>query len=326
VLDPHGGAHPGDPRPVVLTADRQVRKLSVVDFPTAVAPLGHVRLPKGFNPRSPQARRDLASTLRNLGLDDGARRPRKVHSAAGDDTEIARLRVALRRHPCHTCDDREQHARWAERFDRLSRDNEQLQRRMNTRTNTIARMFDRVCDLLESLGYLDGDAVTASGRMLARIYSESDLVIAEALRSGVWDRLDAADLAAVTSALVFESRRDADPSPRLPPGRVRESLTDLVRLWGSLDQAESDARLDFLREPDLGFAWPAWRWAKGESLDAVLVDAALAPGDFVRWMKQLIDLLDQINDATTADSPINKTARQAVRALRRGVVAYSGVA
>src|SRR6185437_6716065 len=53
------------PRPTVLTADRQVRRLSLVDVPTALEPLARVPVPKSFNPRSPQARRDLASSLRN---------------------------------------------------------------------------------------------------------------------------------------------------------------------------------------------------------------------------------------------------------------------
>ena len=84
--------------------------------------------------------------------------------------------------------------------------------------------------------------------------------------------------------------------------------------------------MDFLRAPDLGFAWVAWRWAKGDPLEAVLVEASQAPGDFVRWMKQLIDLLDQIADAAPDDSPVRVTASRAVSALRRGVVAYSAVA
>jgi len=325
VIDPHGGSA-GDPHPVVLTIERQVRRLSVVDFSTAVEALTRVRLPKGFNPRSPQSRRDLASTLRNLGLDEQHERPRRGRSTAADDVELARLRTAIRRHPCHGCADREEHARWAERHDRLGRDTQQLERRVESRTNTIARMFDRVCVVLDSLGYLDGDTVTPVGRMLARLYSEDDLVIAEALRAGTWDDLDAAELSAVCSALVYEARRDDDPSPRVPPGKVRAALADLQRLWASLRNAERDAHVEFLREPDLGFAWAAWRWARNEPLDQVLLDTGIAPGDFVRWMKQLIDLLDQLEDAAPEGSPVGGTARQAVRTLRRGVVAYSGVA
>ena len=324
VLDPLGGAPVGDPHPVVLTGDRQVKKLSVVDFTSPVEALGKVRLPRNFNARSPQARRDLASSLRNLGLDETAR-PRKQRSAAADDTEIARLRAAIRAHPCHGCAEREDHARWAERYDRLRRDTKQIAHRVDANTHTIARMFDRVCDVLESLGYLHGDDVTDAGRMLARIYSEDDLVIAEALRDGQWDSLNAAELAAVASALVYEARRDDAPPPRLPTGVVRSVLSSLTRLWSTLRDAERDHRLDFLREPDQGFAWAAWRWAQDAPLDQVLDEVDMAPGDFVRWMKQLIDLLDQVADAAPEASPVRATAGQAVKNLRRGVVAYSGL-
>jgi ATP-dependent RNA helicase HelY len=316
VVDPSG--------PVVVTVDRQVKRLNVVDFPSPVEALGHVRVPKGFNTRSPQARRDLVSSLRNLRLDDAGERTRR-RSAAADDTVIADLRRAIRAHPCHGCAEREQHARWAERYDRLRRDTDALTQKADGRTNTIARMFDRVCDLLTSLGYLDGDQVTPAGQVLARVYSEADLVIAESLRAGAWDALGVADLASVISCLVYESRRDDEPTPRLPPGPTRAALDDLTRRWAVLEQAEHDAHLDFLREPDAGFAYAAWRWAKGHPLDAVLVDSALAPGDFVRWMKQLIDLLDQIADAAPETAPVRRMAAQAVRALRHGVVAYTGL-
>jgi len=311
--------------PVVITSDRQVKRLSIVDFPSPVEPLGHLRIPKTFNPRSPQARRDIVSSLRNLRIDDSGARPSKRRSAAADDDVIADLRRAIRAHPCHGCSDREQHARWAERHDRLRRDTDSLAAKAEGRTNTIARMFDRVCDLLTSLGYLDGDDVTPAGQVLARVYSEADLVIAESLRASAWDTLAVADLAAVVSCLVYESRRDDEPTPRLPPGPTRSAFDELTRRWAALEQAEHDARLDFLREPEAGFAYAAWRWAKGHPLDAVLDDAALAPGDFVRWMKQLIDLLDQVADAAPPDAQVRRTAEQAVRALRRGVVAYTGL-
>jgi ATP-dependent RNA helicase HelY len=324
VIDPLGGAPIGDPHPVVLTGDRQVKKLSVVDFPSPVESIGRVRLPRNFNARSPQARRDLASSLRNLGLEETAR-PRRARSAAADDAEIARLRAAIRAHPCHGCPEREDHARWAERYDRLTRDTKQIAQRVDANTHTISRMFDRVCDVLESLGYLHGDEVTPAGRTLARIYSEDDLVIAEALRDGQWDALSPAELAAVASSLVYEARRDDAPPPRLPSGAVRPALTSLVRLWSALRETERDHRLEFLREPDQGFAWAAWRWAQDMPLDTVLDEVDMAPGDFVRWTKQLIDLLDQVSDAAPESSPVRASATQAVKSLRRGVVAYSGL-
>jgi ATP-dependent RNA helicase HelY len=54
----------------------------------------------------------------------------------------------------------------------------------------------------------------------------------------------------------------------------------------------------------------------------VLTDADLTAGDFVRAVRQLLDLLDQVADAA-GDTPLRETARSAAVALRRGVVAYA---
>jgi ATP-dependent RNA helicase HelY len=332
VIDPGLAGGTEDPRPTVLTTERQVVRLSIVDFPIAVAPLDRMRIPRTFNPRSPQSRRDLASTLRNrvatFGPDgdrrDGGRAGRRG-SGAADDSEIIRLRAAIRAHPCHACPDREDHARWAERYLRLRRDTEALQRRVEGRTNTIARTFDRVCTALESLGYLAGDTVTAEGARLARLYTELDLLAAESLRQRLWDGLNAAELTACVSALVYEARLADDVGPpRLPPGQVRDRLAAMVKLWAHLDDLEKENRLDFQREPDLGFAWAAYRWASNTPLDKVLAEAGLPAGDFVRWVRQLIDLLGQIADASAHDA-VRAIADEAVNALRRGVVAYSSV-
>ena len=90
---------------------------------------------------------------------------------------------------------------------------------------------------------------------------------------------------------MFEARRPDDAAaPRLPGGRVKQVLADMVSLWADLDALEREHKLDFLREPDLGFAWAAYRWAEGAALDEVLTETDLAAGDFVRWIKQLLDL------------------------------------
>ena len=332
VLDPGLAAGLEGPRPTVLTSERQVRKLSVVDFPTPVEALQRLRLPKAFNPRNAAQRRDLASTLRNTGLDGSPPRGRRQRSEAADDRELARLRTALRAHPCHGCDEREEHARWAERYWRLHRDTDALHRRVRNRTHTISRTFDRICGLLEELGYLEGDTVTPAGRRLGALYTELDLLTAECLRRGVWDDLPAPDLAACVSALVFESRQPEDAAPpRLPGGRTREALGEMVHVWAAIEEREKDHGVASPREPDLGFAWAAFRWASGHRLDAVLREADMQAGDFVRWTKQLIDLLGQLADAARATggdaraSAVGDTARAAADLLRRGVVAYSSV-
>ena len=311
------------PRPSVVTGRRQLRRLALTDFPVPVEPLDRMRVPKSFNPRVPSARRDLISAMHErVAPDAGGGRPPRPEPAANDDPELTRLRKQLRAHPCHGCDEREQHMRWAERWEKLRRDNEQLRRRMDRRTGTIARQFDRVCGVLDDLEYLDGDQVTADGRRLMRLYGELDLVAAEALRRSLWDGLDPTELAACVSALTFETRRPDDASPPpLPVGPVQDTLRAMARLWGELEEIESAHQVDFLREPDSGFALAAWRWARGDQLHTVLEESGMPAGDFVRNVRQLVDLLDQV--ALAADeTTVRKSAREAVRSLRRGVVDY----
>ena len=329
VID-NGAAGDGDPRPYVVTADRQARRLAMTDFPEPVESVARLKVPKSFNGRNPQMRRDLASALRtrthDLAPPFRARRERRGSPVDdGAEREITALRNQLKQHPCHACPDREDHARWAERWFKLERDAETLKRRVEQRTNTVARTFDRVCTVLTQLDYLEGDTVTDRGRHLMRIYTDMDLVAAESLRHGLWDDLTPSELAAVLSVLVFEARRADDASsPRLPGGRVRDVIGEMVRMWAHLDALERDNKLDFLREPDMGFAWAAYRWAEGDDLDDVLGGTSLAAGDFVRWMKQLLDLTGQVADAA-GDSPLRKVARDAVRRLKRGVVSYSSL-
>jgi ATP-dependent RNA helicase HelY len=335
VLDP-GLRDSDDPRPFVLTAGRHARRLALVDFPTPVAALTRMRVPKSFNPRNPQARRDLAARLTSVDLTrsgdpslvevvpkaaskPGQRNPR---TALDEDPRIADLRRRLRSHPCHACPDRESHARWAERYLKLQRDTDNQRRRIETRTNTVARQFDRVCEVLDALDYLDGDTVTEPGKRLQRIYGELDLVVSESLRSGLWNDLDPPELAAVVSSLTFETRADDAPVPLLPTKRVRSVADQMARLAGDLQQLERDHRLKTLRSLDFGFAQTVWEWASGAELDDVIAEADIAPGDFVRSVKQVIDALGQVADAA-ATHELRETARAALVELRRGVVAYS---
>ena len=227
------------------------------------------------------------------------------------------------------CPDREEHARYAERYARVKRETEALERKVATRSHVIARTFDRVCAVLENLGYLTGDAVTPEGRLLGGLYTELDLLAAECLRRGYWNGLDTQELTACVSALSFESRQTDDAgAPRLPSAKVRDVLGRMVRAWGQLDELEKEKGLSFLREPDLRFASAAYQWAGGARLEDVLESADLTPGDFVRAVKQLIDLLDQIAAAPvpgTAGPDLRATARAAIDTIRRGVIAYTAV-
>ncbi|MEV4712719.1 DEAD/DEAH box helicase [Micromonospora sp. NPDC049374] len=326
VLDPAAGGF-SEPRPLVLTQDRWAGRISPGDFTTPAEVLARIRVPKHFNHRNPSARRDLAAQVSGTGLDRHSRRGARGRQS-GEDHQLSQLRTELRRHPCHACPEREEHARWAERRRRLERDTEELRDRVAGRTGSLARTFDRIVALLTGRGYLAADgAVTDAGRMLGRIWTEADLLVAECLRRGVWDGLSPAELAAAVSVVVFEARRDVDERASLPRGGVAEAVDATLKLWSEIEADEASRGLAVTREPDLGFAWPVYRWARGEALAKVLasgheLDGEMPAGDFVRWARQVVDLLGQLADSGGASTELRATARQAINAVNRGVLAY----
>lgn len=330
VLDPGSGGF-GEPRPLVLTQDRWAGRVTPGDFTTPAEVLARIRVPKHFNHRSPAARRDLAAAVVSTGLD--RRAPRRARSrASAEDHQLVRLRAELRRHPCHACPEREEHARWAERRRRLERDTEELRQRVANRTGSLALTFDRICGMLTARGYLTEDGqVTDAGRMLARIWTEADLLVAECLRRGVWDGLSPAELAAAVSVVVYEARRDVDERASVPRGAVAQAIDETLKLWAEIEAEETARGLEPTREPDLGFVWPVFRWARGEALAKVLasghqLDGDMPAGDFVRWARQVVDLLGQLAEASGASAELRETARAAMAAINRGVLAYHSVA
>ncbi len=246
--------------------------------------------------------------------------------------QLAELRRRMKQHACHTCSDRENHARWAERWFKLKRETDQLTAQIRTRTGAVAKVFDRVSDVLLELGYLLADPKNGSltlspdGRMLRRIYGERDLLVAESIRRGFWNDLDPASLAAMATTLVYEPRREEGElgDRHLPRGRFRDAFDRTGDLWAQLDDLERLHKLPGSQPLSTGLALAMYRWASGTSLDAVLQEADLAAGDFVRWTKQTIDLLDQLS--VVAPGEVGRTAHTALDAIRRGIVAYSSVA
>jgi ATP-dependent RNA helicase HelY len=314
-------------RPLVLTTEGQIRRVSVSDTSNPVEAVATIPLPKGFHAKDARVRRDLLAALQTAvdALPDERRRGARQVT---EDEEIAALRAEIRQHPCHGCSDRETHARWAERYHRVERQVRDLERRVEGRTNSIARRFDRVCEVLTDLNYLTsaGDAaeVTESGRVLMRLYTESDLMAAQSVQDGSWSGLAAAELAAVCAAVVYESRRDDDDAPvAMPSPAVREAVERLTALHAELHALEARHGLEITRRPDPGIVDATYRWARGANLLQVLTHADITAGDFVRWMRQVIDLLGQVAQAVGADDPVRGSAHEAADLVNRGVVAYS---
>lgn len=332
------------PRPVIVTYDAHLRRLGAQDLDGPLAPVSFVKLPKKVRTDSLKDRKTIAHWLRQAlhnrkpprdghplqGKTPGRRHTREstrfVRTESETELQIAQLRRTLREHPCHGCHDREVHARWAERWNRLRRDTDGLRRQLQNRTNAVAATFDRICDVLYSLGYVDTDAhdtwiPTPAGEQLRHIYGDRDLLLAMSLRDGLFTDLDPAALAATVTALVYQSKREETGfRPSLPAPSINRAADGMVRLWSHLSDQEQRYKLRATAEPEFGLVVPMYRWACGASLHVTLQDADLAAGDFVRWAKQVIDLLDQIAAIKDLHPDLRTMSQKAVQLIHRGVV------
>jgi ATP-dependent RNA helicase HelY len=257
----------------------------------------------------------MRSDIKKLEVVSKRDRRRRMES----EEEIASIRKRMRNHSSHACPDRENHARFTEKGHRLQREIDGLKDRINSRTNVIAKRFDRIQIILDQLGYIEKGEVASPGKMLAKIYGETDLLIAESVRRGVFAQLSAIDLVSVISCFIYESRNEE--AAKVPRGEVALAMAKISKIYGEIFAIENDHNLEPMRAPDFGFSWAAQRWASGNSLTAVLKDNDLTVGDFVRNMKQIVDLLRQLRGAVLELEPL---IDQALTKIDRGVVVYAG--
>jgi len=322
-----GHARSRDHRVRLLVLDRGGRlvRMGPDDLERNPMAAGRIELPRHHAPRSAEFRRAAAAALREARVaapGRGAARetgapPRVAPHDAAD---------ALARHPLHRDPRRDLRLRAASEAERLDRDAARLNERVGTRSTSLARQLDRVRLVLSAWGYVDGWSLTPVGELLTRIYHEADLLVAETLRRGVLDGLDPSDLAALVSCFTYERRGpdDAPVPPVWPSSAVAARYREVERAWRDLVGQERDTGLPETRAPDPGFAIYAAEWVAGDPLDEVLADGEVTGGDFVRQVRQCIDLLGQIADGAP-DPATAFAAREAARLARRGVVVGSPV-
>ena len=310
---------------VVATAQRKVGlRLTVVtksakhlyvtgqDFGQPPVVVGTLQLPPNPAPNRKDYRNDVARRLRDL-------KPRGTPStkpAPGRRTE---------HHPVTADPDLRAKLAAAGQADRIEREIADLERRVSGKNQSLGREFDRVLEVLGTYGYIDRPtwSLTDAGEMLARTFHECDLLVTEVVRSGVLDGWDPPDLAALVSLLVYEHRSsDTPPAPWFSSDEVRRRARRIMAISEDLRATERSVGLAEHRSPDPTFAAVAHAWVAGEGFAEVVGAEELTGGDFVRTIKQSIDLLRQL--AIIAPEPeTRRAAAAAAERAFRGVVADS---
>ncbi|MBW3070261.1 DEAD/DEAH box helicase [Actinomyces sp. 594] len=350
VVIAQGSDHTGAPRLTVVGEDKRVHTLTPENAPEGVTRVGALPVSEDLDAHRPRERDRLADrlldALRAGDLDEsderGSRRGHHRDEDAG--RRLERLRHEMRAHPCHACPHREEHARVGRRWVRTRDELDRLRARVDRRTGTIARQFDAVCRVLLELGYLEPSdrgrpegelRVTNVGKVLARVYAERDLLVAECLREGLWDGLRPADLAGAVSACVYEPRLAASSRglPVAPGSRLGEVLRRELAVSRRIGDLEALERVEPSTGAEPALAGAVRAWTDGAELATVLGDTDLTAGDFVRWCKQLLDVLGQLATITSGPGTgqghsLNRLAMTAAEAsldVNRGVVSWSSV-
>jgi ATP-dependent RNA helicase HelY len=310
-------------RPTVLTQDRRYFRAAASDFEglEPPRPVARIDLPRSGSARSQRFRRDILAELSRLRVE----RPRSRRAMPDPQAEqrAAELERLAAEHPCHSCPDRTEHERWAQRATKLQREMAALDRRIRSRTETLGRQFDRVLAVLQALGYVERFTLTDKGERLRRIYGEGDILVVEALTTGLLGALSPSEMAALVSTMVYESRERAPRRTDIPTRALRERFRNLSELRENVRRVEDRLQVSLSRDLDPGFMPTVFEWAEGKPLEDVLGASGLPAGDFVRNCKQLLDLLRQIEEV--AESQVAALAREAHQAVNRSVVAYTGL-
>ncbi|NWN86988.1 MAG: DEAD/DEAH box helicase [Micrococcaceae bacterium] len=322
--------NPTNPRVGVVTAKGQLRRLSTEEMDEPIVPYAGVELPRKLLTKSPKHRKNIAGWMHGAisqqrpPISDGEEPVGFRYKDEFDLSRVDELRKELHAHPCHGCPDRENHQTWANRWQKLRAETDKNIAKIQGRTNTIARTFDRIVSLLTDFGYVEYDHVTERGKSLRRIYGDRDLLVSMLLQSGLMDDMSPEDLAGLAALLVFEApTEDQVFQPAMPTQMLQGALDIVDEHWYTLEQAERQADLTVTAQPHPGLVWPIVRWVRGSELLASLSGSDMAAGDFIRWARQVMDLLGQLAGLDDTHPDLARRCRRAKDLVNRGIVAYS---
>lgn len=314
----------GEPRPVALDENGRTIRLTSRDVIEMSHPAARISVHPGLRRGrvSPGIRKELSRRLRELDMPKAEVDEDVQHE---EGSELSRLQEELAQHPCSDCPDLQRHIQWAERAARLERETESLSKRVRSRTETLARKFERVLEILREHECLQAFTVTEKGLLLARIYNENDLLLTEVLSNEWFEGLEPPELAAVMSAFVYESRGPGEDRKTMPTSATRAIFRKIDRLAERLKSRERALGLELTRGVESGFSQTIYGWCRGDALEDVIEDLDAAPGDFIRSSKQTLDLMKQVSESLDEDSSLVPVLSSAINQIDRGVVSYTGM-
>ncbi len=309
----------GVPLADVVTDNRVLQRVGPRELDGPPPVIDRIRLPRTGDPRQRSFRNEVAGALADVEPLDELPTPPGVDVPEELVARIDDLRTRMKAHPCHACPERADHEAWQRRADEAHTTVRRLADQIERRTGSLVRHFRRLAAVLAETGYLDDDQrPTRRGRMLADVYADVDLLVAEVVQRGWLDDLTPAELAGAAAMMTYEPRGgEPTANPRLPTRTLQSLHERFQELAVELRDLEVRNGLDPMRDVDAGFVSAAWRWTTGADLDDALGGLDMTGGDFVRNVKQVADLVGQLRSAVPS---LSGPGNDALDALRRGIV------
>ena len=326
----------GNPRLSTMDDRGHFLKVSHGQFPLPPQAIGHLGGP--FLPADSKAKeKKLRQALANFQIPP-PEQWEEEHTLP-HRTELAAAREELKGAECLTCDDNKRCMEASQQIQNIQVEIDRIDRQMEARSAVSSRKLADIKRVLTRLEYLEGDRPNDKGLILSRIYNECDLLLVECMKEGLFFPLDATETAAFASVFVFESRerpasrrtgaggrrREPAASPTIPTPALEDALSRARSLEGRIKALESREKLDLLRTVDAGFMRVVYEWASGEDLEYMASNyPQYSAGDFVRSMKQVVDIMRQIKEVAE-DPVLSRKVSESMDLVHRSIVAYTSV-
>lgn len=273
----------------------------------------HLKIPKGFNPNDRKARTALLDQVPEIKAFNQIKRYSK--------TSLHELDRQIKNHEFLAESNRFDLEKAARKIIQLNKDRERLNQRIRAKSESLSNAFENICRLLSDLDYLDkNSSVTKKGKLLSGLYLDKDLLLAETIYKGIINDLSLPDFGSVLSTFVFESRLFTNfKQISVPSKPVKDALIQIESIYFDIASREKIHNVSLTQEIDGGFANAVYDWLTGVSVKLILEESQLSPGDFVRWIKQLIDLANQISYVVD-DSKLRNLCKQLIEELSYGII------
>ncbi len=167
--------------------------------------------------------------------------------------------------------------------------------------------------LLSSLGYLQGDTLTAAGAFASQIHGQ-ELLVTELFMDGLVHKYSMAELNAMAVSIGYEPRKNETKiSHKLDFTSIHKSMFQLNKLEEKFLGTSTVQFNDHI-------AILAYRWSQGDSFENVLKDSPIDEGDLIFAFRRGIDLLRQIRNTTREDKYLNGKLKECINKMDRDQV------